>query len=80
LTFIAAVQLADDCADFVSDSQSGQRNFACRFGLTECALLALSAFLLAWSLDARLFVPVFTGSVAVYAIMLYFQRRGGRCF
>jgi len=80
LTFITAIQLGDDCVDLRSDHFCGQSNLACRYGLVECFILALSALLLACWLDEEIFLPVLAGSMAVYAGFFYHQRRDRRWF
>jgi 1,4-dihydroxy-2-naphthoate octaprenyltransferase len=73
LLFITAVQLIDDCIDIHSDRLCGQRNFACRLGVLECWLLAITALLAAWWIDEHLFAPVLTGAAIFYWTILHFQ-------
>ncbi|MCX7781780.1 MAG: hypothetical protein N2491_12900 [Negativicutes bacterium] len=67
LSFVVAVQLIDDIIDYRSDASSGQRNWAHRLGILECALGALLAILLAWSANERMIAPAVIGTGLVYA-------------
>lgn len=70
IAFVAAVQLIDDCLDLAADRLAGQRNLACRLGVAECLLLAVTALLAAWWLAPGLFVPVAAGAAVVYLAIL----------
>lgn len=71
LLFIMAVQLFDDFVDCKSDIIAGQRNFAVKFGRTECALFCCILLLLALQVaGAAILLPVFAGTVLLYAIFI----------
>lgn len=71
ILFILAVQLVDDCVDARLDGLIGRNNFAHRFGIIECCLLALLLLLTAWMIVGNLFLPVFFGTTIVYFVILF---------
>ncbi|VBB05989.1 Hypothetical protein LUCI_1200 [Lucifera butyrica] len=76
--FVLSVQLLDDCLDRHLDSMCGMRNLAQKYGLTECALLALFCLMVAWLVNEQIFSAVFSGFVIFYLTMLHFQRRASQ--
>lgn len=73
ILFILAVQLIDDSIDVHSDGIAGQNNFAQRFGMIECCLLALLLLLGAWMIIGNLFLPVLLGTIIVYFAILSYE-------
>lgn len=71
--FILALQLFDDCLDVHIDSITGQRNFAHRFGVTECVVLGIMSLLLACWINEQIFWPVFCGTIVFYIALLKYQ-------
>jgi 1,4-dihydroxy-2-naphthoate octaprenyltransferase len=72
LSFILAIQLFDDCLDIHRDKLAGYRNWAYRFGLTECCLLGALFIILAWYISEMIFFSVLSGAVFFYSI-IYWQ-------
>lgn len=72
LSFIMALQLFDDCLDIHRDKLAGNRNWAYRFGLTECSLFGALCIILAWYINEQTFFPVISGAVVFYGA-LYLQ-------
>lgn len=68
LSFVFAVQLFDDYLDANSDSISGQRNFANRYGKIECLLTCVICLLIAWTGGERLFLPALVGAAIIYLL------------
>lgn len=71
LSFILAVQLFDDCLDIKRDKLAGYRNWAYRFGLTECSLLGTLCLLFSFYISEDTFYPVLFGSLFFYAVISY---------
>jgi 1,4-dihydroxy-2-naphthoate octaprenyltransferase len=71
LSFILAIQLFDDCLDLHRDELAGCRNWAYRFGLTECSLLGTLCLLLAWYFNELTFFVVLCGTVLFYSVIYY---------
>ena len=73
LLFVLGIQLLDDCLDLRSDVLTGQRNFAHRFGVTECVISGIMAILLAGWLNEQIFWPVFFGTAFFYVSLIKYQ-------
>jgi len=80
LFFILSIQLFDDYLDIHTDQLTGYRNFAHRFGKTECLLLSLLSLLISWWLDVLFFFPALIGAIIFYCLIFFYQGGKSSCY